>query len=598
MIRSLIFLCALFFQTTLAADSGQAYLARFMKFLEWNQHLPTQSDDEFTRFVDETSPLSQKLREKWLYQLAYNKDWKTFQQHYQTSKDLNLQCYAIMANYQLDHQKDAVLSAKALWTNEIREPPACTKLFAFLHQQHALSPELFQQRLYLALENQAYDLALRLLNQSSRLKNEARILSGIYQQPKRILSLSQSELHRAFYCYGLSRLTAVNLNAAVKIWQLPKSRHFLNYQQQQHVLALIALNKAMQGQADAARWFSQVQPAFYNDKLMDWQIRFSLKYHQWPRVQHLIEQSTAKDEPCWQYWLARALDAQGQQDKAHEIYQKLAKTRHYYGFLASRHLKQAYHFEDEPVIRQHPHLRAYQPLMAKVKTLYFSNQILQASRLVNDFVSELPKDDKSALIYWLAHDLQWHGKSIYLSSDNELNNQLSLRFPLAYHDTVSNFAKHYQIPQELVYAIIRQESGFRDDANSGVGAQGLMQLMPSTAKIISKQQKINYRDPKQLHNSNTNINLGVAYLDILAKRFRHHPILMAAAYNAGPRQVVYWLKNNPAQNIDIWIETLPWHETRNYLKNIIAFYAVYQYRMQEKPDLNPLLQRFYTESGS
>jgi soluble lytic murein transglycosylase len=119
-----------------------------------------------------------------------------------------------------------------------------------------------------------------------------------------------------------------------------------------------------------------------------------------------------------------------------------------------------------------------------------------------------------------------------------------------------------------------------------------MQLMPATAKSVSQQEKINYSDKSQLFSTQKNINIGAAYLKQLTKRFHNHPILIVAAYNAGPRQVVYWLKNHPPVEMDIWIETLPWQETRNYLKNVIAFYAVYQFRLQETPDLSPFMKHF------
>ena len=119
---------------------------------------------------------------------------------------------------------------------------------------------------------------------------------------------------------------------------------------------------------------------------------------------------------------------------------------------------------------------------------------------------------------------------------------------------------------------------------------GLMQVMPLTASVVSKMGKIPYNDQKQLFLFQKNINIGSAYLQQLTKRFRNHPVLVAAAYNAGPRQVVHWLKTHPPTEIDEWIETLPWQETRNYLKNVIAFYVVYQYRLNQKPDLKNFLE--------
>jgi soluble lytic murein transglycosylase len=195
------------------------------------------------------------------------------------------------------------------------------------------------------------------------------------------------------------------------------------------------------------------------------------------------------------------------------------------------------------------------------------------------------------LAYWLAHELHWYSQSLYLSNNEALNDQLSLRFPLPYSALVAQHAKTYRVSKEFIYAIIRQESTFHENIISSAGAHGLMQVMPATAQITAKREKIALHNKNQLFAAEKNIQLGTAYLKQLTQRFRH-PVLISAAYNAGPRQVVYWLKNHPPKQMDIWIETLPWQETRNYLKNIISFYAVYQYRMQTKPDLSHFMAPF------
>jgi soluble lytic murein transglycosylase len=351
----------------------------------------------------------------------------------------------------------------------------------------------------------------------------------------------------------------------------------------------VTLYKAMRNHDDAQAWFNQIEPQYYNDILVDWQIRFALKNQNWKQVSKLINHSKNKDTPCWQYWLARSLEEQGKKAEADAIYESLAKSRQYYGFLASIRLKKKPSFENEKPTTSFSALKPYQPIIEQIRTLYNAKENIQASRLLNDFISELPKDEASALVYWVDTELQWHGKSVYLSNNETLNNQLTLRFPLAYKDTVKTYAKQYAIEPEFVYAIIRQESGFREDVTSSAGALGLMQVMPMTASVVSKMSRIPYSNQRELFLSQKNINIGTAYLQQLTKRFSNHPVLVAAAYNAGPRQVVYWLKNHPPKEIDVWIETLPWQETRNYLKNVMAFYVVYQYRLDQRPDLNHFL---------
>lgn len=582
------------FQTLVWAESGKAYLDRFMQYYQWYQQLPLSPSPEFIAFVDNHSPLSNKLRDKWLYELARTKDWSTYSKHYQYTDDPSLQCYEQRALYELGQHQEAIEGIKKLWLVGYSQPNACNELFSQLLKSKDIDNQLITQRINLALEQRNISLASYLLKQFSPPRiDEAQLLKVIYQDPRQISKLTPSELHGEFYLYGLKRMVAMKkMDQALQLWELAQSKGLLNKRQQQAFIAHVALYKAMRNQEDAQKWFNKIDPIFYNDVLLGWQIRLALKNKDWPQVEKLINQAPDKDNPGWQYWLARALEAQGEKEKANIIYQNIAKIRNYYGFLASLRLKKKFSFENERAVENTKMLQPYQPILEQVKNLYSSKQTLQASRLLNDFASELPKDDKSALVYWVDHDLKWHSKAVYLSNNKELNNQLSLRFPLAYKQTVKTYARNFNIAPELIYAIIRQESSFSDNVTSSAGAQGLMQIMPATASSISKYAKIPYADKKQLFLPEKNIHIGAAYIKDLGKRFAKHPILIIAAYNAGPRQVNYWLKNHPPKDMDIWIETLPWQETRNYLKNVIAFYAVYQYRLQGKPDLTPFMTNF------
>ncbi|HHF7348554.1 TPA: transglycosylase SLT domain-containing protein [Legionella feeleii] len=590
--KKILFILALIYSSAMThASSGEAYLNRFMAYTQWSQNLPVQPGPDFYAFIDSDTPLAKKLRERWLYHLAHQKDWPNYIKHYQNSNDINLQCYNHLANYYEGKTQEALEAAKPLWLSGSSQPSACNELFKLLVKSDSFDEALITQRIILALDKRNLPLARYLLKQykQPRLKDE-QILAAIYQSPSRITQLEIGELHDYFYLYGLKRLVSINMDQAIKYWQHVKTKKLLTKPQQQAFLAHLALYKAMRNHEDTQYWFNKINPAYYNDVLLDWQIRYALKRQQWAKVEYLINHSPDKDKPCWQYWLARALEARGKKDEAKAIYQSVAKSRNYYGFLASLRLNRTPSFENEPPVSNMAILKPYQPITDNIKYLYQSKQELQAARLLADFMSELPKEDKSALIYWIATDLQWHGKSVYLSNTDELNNQLVLRFPLAYQPTISQYAKNYQIPSEFIYAIIRQESGFRRDVISPAGARGLMQVMPATAKVVAKREKIAYGDKDQLFLFQKNINIGVAYLKQLANRFNRHPVLIAAAYNAGPSRVNYWLRNHPPKQIDIWIETLPWHETRNYLKNVIAFYAVYQYRMRQRPDLSAFMQ--------
>lgn len=566
---------------------AENYLDRFQRFLNWNLHLPSTPKPDFVEFIHEDTPLTQKLRHRWLYQLAQNHQWQLFLDYYQPSQDVGLQCYFLLANVHLGKPNIAISDAKTLWLNLDSKPQNCNALFTWLLTTENPNQTLITERLRIALENRNIRLANYLFTlYKPPYSNDTKLLQSIVQTPKKIQSLQPGLLHDEFYLYGLKRLVSKDMNQAIEIWKTPKTVEFLNEKQNQSFLTFLVIYKAMRNDDDTEDWFKKIKPEYYTPLLIDWQIRHALKKREWNRVIQLIALSPQKDEPSIQYWLARALEQTGSRQAAHSIYQKLAQTRQYYGFLSSLRLKTKCNFMQETIDTNPKHLTLYQPIIDKIKLLYDNHHLPEASRLINDFVSELPKEDKGTFVLWIDRNLQWHNLAIYLSSNKDLNNLLEIRFPIAHQEEVQKNATKYQIPEELVYALIRQESSFRTDVISPAGAYGLMQIMPETAKKVARELKIPFSDKKQLFSSADNIKLGTAYLKILAKRYHNDPILMAAAYNAGPSQLNFWLKNHPQNSIDIWIDTLPWAETRNYLKNITAFFAVYQYRIRKKEDLN------------
>ena len=586
----IIVLATLYWPISSFALSGQAYMDRFNTFMGWYQQLPLAPSQEFLVFVSESTPLASKLRDKWLYELARTKNWQRYVTYYQTTSDMNLVCYNLIGRYHLGQEEAVLKESTSIWLVGESRPQACNTLFDLLLHHDKFNQQLITQRISLALDKGNVSLARYLLKHYKVPQpQEAERLSKIHQQPASIVNLKPGALSSQFYLYGLKRLASKNINQAIKLWEQPKTKQVMSEAHQQAFLAYVALYKAIRTSEDALTWFNKIKPRYYNDVLVDWQIRFALKQRQWNRVIHLIQFSKNKDLPCWQYWLARAYEAQGKKAEAQTIYEPLAKTRQYYGFLASMRLKQKPTFDNEAISTDLSSLKAYQSIIAQIHQLHANKQNVQASRLLNDFISELPKSEASALVYWVDSQLQWHGKSVNLSNSDKLNNQLGLRFPLAYQNLVKTYANYYSVAPEFVYAIIRQESAFREDVVSVAGARGLMQVMPQTAKAVSKASKIAYTHQDQLFLSQKNINIGVAYLQQLAKRFHNHPIFIAAAYNAGPRQVVHWMQNHPPTEIDLWIETIPWQETRNYLKNVMAFTVVYQYRLHQKPNLTPFL---------
>jgi len=160
---------------------------------------------------------------------------------------------------------------------------------------------------------------------------------------------------------------------------------------------------------------------------------------------------------------------------------------------------------------------------------------------------------------------------------------LEIRFPLLHQDIVAEQAEKYQLDSSLVFAMIRQESAYNINARSHAGARGLMQLMPGTARNVAKSLKLPLKNNNKLYNAKFNITLGSSYLAQMLKRFNDNSILATAAYNAGPHRVKRWLPERASLPADIWVDTIPFTETRNYVKNVHAYIAVYNYRQGIAP---------------
>lgn len=571
------------------ACSESTYLTRFLNYLSWNQALPETPTPDFTDFIREHAPLSNKLREKWLYKLAQNADWPSYVAYYQDTQDIQLQCFQQIATFHLNQINWD--DARAIWLTGENLPKACDPFVRILFEHHQISDDLLLKRIAMALEQQNISLAKYLVAYIQPTNtHEQHILESIQKSPPQIVSLSPSRLHSYYYLYGLKRLVVVNPKRAIKIWHDHQTTTMLSYQQKQSFLRWLARYQAIRNQKDAYQWFSQIELLEHDEALLDWQIRFAIKNHQWSHLKKLIALSSHQDSLAWQYWLARAEVALGHPQQGIDIYRQIANKRHFYGFLASVQIKKPLSFEEESTAALTV-LDEYQPVLNRLKTLYQTNHYVEASRMANDFSSELPKATKSAFAAWLQQTLNWTEKAVYLSNDDLLEHQLTLRFPVIYQKEIHKQAIETKLPEALIYAVIRQESAFKENVISSAGAYGLMQILPKTAKQIARKQHIPYQTPADLFNPSLNIRIGSTYLAALAKQFHGNPLLMVAAYNAGPGQAKRWLKNQPIEEIDVWVETIPWAETRNYLKGIIAFYAVYQYRLQQKPNLSVFIEQ-------
>ncbi|MCB1799960.1 MAG: transglycosylase SLT domain-containing protein, partial [Gammaproteobacteria bacterium] len=180
----------------------------------------------------------------------------------------------------------------------------------------------------------------------------------------------------------------------------------------------------------------------------------------------------------------------------------------------------------------------------------------------------------------LAHEWQWYDRAIMALGQSQTLDAMEIRFPLEHLDLVTRYAEKRGMPVALLYSIIRAESAFMQDARSGAGALGLMQLMPATAKETANRIGFRYENANQLLSADANVTLGSAYLKQVYDRFDQSFPMAAGAYNAGPGRIYAWRPKNTCMPADVWIETVPFRETRGYIMRTLFYAAIYEWRLE------------------
>ncbi|WP_114079653.1 murein transglycosylase, partial [Escherichia coli] len=294
----------------------------------------------------------------------------------------------------------------------------------------------------------------------------------------------------------------------------------------------------------------------------------------------------AKEKDEWRYWQADLLLERGREAEAKEILHQLMQQRGFYPMVAAQRIGEEYELKIDKAPQNVDSALTQGPEMARVRELMYWNLDNTARSEWANLVKSKSKTEQAQLARY-AFNNQWWDLSVQATIAGKLWDHLEERFPLAYNDLFKRYTSGKEIPQSYAMAIARQESAWNPKVKSPVGASGLMQIMPGTATHTVKMFSIpGYSSPGQLLDPETNINIGTSYLQYVYQQFGNNRIFSSAAYNAGPGRVRTWLGNS-AGRIDAvaFVESIPFSETRGYVKNVLAYDAYYRYFMGDKPTL-------------
>ena len=526
------------------------------------------------------------LRSIWLDYLASNERWVEFLRYYQASDNNARECQFYWANYKVGNQQLALSEAKRLWAIVDTLPKECDSLLTALTLSPVLTSDLIWQRFELALKRDNRPLAIyvqHLLDKPGQ--DVADVWLQVHKSPALIqdsLFLSGHERQGRIFAHGVDRMANSDLDLAINIWDSRKLTTIIDSQIVQQLERRLAL--ALAHARDNRAYDRLNQLAAVDAEVREWKVRAALLEQNWQHVAHALTGLTIEEqqEPQWQYWQARSLIETGSVLQGKSIYNRLSEDRSYYGFMAADAVNKPYSFTDKPVFLADNVLEtmAQQTDFKVIQELTVLNREAEAKRQWWFALKKLSKE-QLMIAAKLAQRWQWDQVAIITLVKAGYWDDLALRFPLNYLSQVQNNAYGQNLDPAIIFGLIRQESMLDKNALSAVGARGLMQIMPGTGQQIARTLNEPWQAENSLFNPDVNIKYGAFYYKQLLNRFGGHFALATAAYNAGPNRVIKWLPNDRSLPADVWIETIPFKETRKYVTSVLSYAIIYQQRIQK-----------------
>ena len=547
---------------------------------------------DYQEFFDtyQDSPIANRLRGKWLKTLARQGRWKLFLEHYKESKSAKLACSRALALQNVGDPKQAQLATEKLWLTGKSQPRDCDLVFKNWRAHGQATPDLIWQRIRLAMHKRKPNLAkylAKFLGPSERKWVER--WRKMYRQPARMLDhkhyQADTPLVREIVLHGIERLARIDANEAAKRWQTIQTRYQFNTQEKGKVQRRIALSAATQRLPEALSFMKKVDARWVDKPIQDWRIRSALQGNDWTAVLQSIDSlpEQTQQEDNWQYWRARALHELGFKKESVTIYSQLSKSFSYPGLLAADKLGVKYALNGTPLLSSKEEIANLRkiPGIARAEELYKIGMTIDARREWQFAIAKMPPR-KLQLAAILASKLGWHDRAVLTIGKTRTLDDLKLRYPIVFKKQVLRHAQHNKIQAAWVYGVLRQESAYMTDARSHAGALGLMQLMPRTARSEARRLKLPLRNQNAILNVDKNIRLGTAHLKRVLDINKGHHVLATASYNAGVQRVKSWLPKSENIPADIWVETIPFKETRKYVKRVMSTMAVFEHHLDQK----------------
>lgn len=587
-------------QYTRQLKAQQQPLAPYAEYWQvlLNQKNTSQTQVEQLLNRTEAYAFYPKLQAVLLRKLAKSGQWTNFFNAYETFKGHSeaVDCWYWLGKAKTQEQTNNQV-INQLWYSERSRAKDCNVLFDYMIARRVITTQHIHERIRMTLLNGRRSLSKSLALKLPGVKRKtARLVDRVKSNPKRFLTKRVASFNKPFgvnlNLYALDRMARKNPGSAASV--LRTLQHRFSAKDKQAAWEVVAYRAARNHHAQALRYYQNAYPHqalpadlqtsdFYLTRNA-WRARAALRTENWTTLLETIQgmPEVQQNRARWRYWRARAVkQVYPKQQKilnvANSLLTDLGQERHYYGWLAAEEVqmqKEGYHPQSKPVDE------------AMVKEIAQQQKIQWAVGLQKAGVHKPAKrawyhaikgysdqKDLAAAVY--AQRLGWHDVSINTADRTKVYHDFNLRYAAPFRKSFQQAAASEGLDESWVLGLVRQESRFIDYAKSRVGAAGLMQLMPKTARWVAKKKGMRRPKRHELYQVQTNIKLGTYYMRYTLDLLGGNAVLATAGYNAGPSRALAWMANKPLEG-DIYMETIPFDETRNYVQRVMAnahFYA-------------------------
>ncbi|MGB5336813.1 MAG: transglycosylase SLT domain-containing protein, partial [Woeseiaceae bacterium] len=567
-----------------------------LKAAYWRATLDQAPGDELQLYLERYGSLrpARELRYRLALHLAQKGDFagfhKIYEQFYQGRDIARLDCLALQAALETGRSAGITVRAKDLWLVGRSQVSECDPVFDYLADQNLLSEHDYRKRFALAIDAREFQLARWLAKAiDQRHVEQASRWMQAQANPEDFLQshvgVAIDETTREQLVYAAERLTYRDPQRALAAWTQVSNGIRFSTEQRDHVARHIALWTARDNLPGAYDLLLALSAAASDDEVLRWRARTSLRSSNWDELLASIAAMPAaeRDAEEWQYWRAVALQRSGQLLAADAALTTLAGERSYYGFLAADELGEDYALAHAELTANEAAIAALasRPDIVRARELFLVGLDSRGRSEWDTVVRSLSAAEKTQAAI-LADRWGWHSRAISTVASLGEYDDLGIRYPLPYLPLFEQSSSAASISSTWAYGIARSESLFMRDVRSRAGAVGLMQLMPATGREVAKQIRLPYSGLHTLTQPESNIRLGTSYLGQMAERYGGNAVLATAAYNAGPHRVDAWLPESGSIDARIWIENIPFNETRKYVKRVLSAQTIFHWRMTGK----------------